>query len=317
LGDPIPVSCEQSYTGTTAGRPATILNYGGCFNGLFGPEVVYGLEVTYPMDFLSISLDTVADLTLFVLSSPNPSDCRSWGGIVGLPGVSPGNYYIVVDGFGSGSYDIEIRCFPPPEATPTPTGTTTVGPSPTPTSTRVPGAVQLYLPVVRRTYPIEFFVNCGADANAVDSLGRHWLADREYAVGTWGHVGDPLVWSTKRTILGADDPLVYQTQRFGDGGSFGYRFDVPNATYEVELRFAEIYAPVDEPRKRIFDVWLEGQTALDNFDVVEEASGQFRALTRSFTVPVSDEQLNIALVRDWADGVDNPMINAIRVTKID
>ncbi len=317
MGDPIRVSCEQSYTGTTAGRPALIQNYGECFGGLFGPEVVYALEVSYPMDFLSISLDTVADLTLFVLGSANPADCRSWGGIVGLSSVSPGTYYIVVDGFGSGSYDVEIRCFPPPEVTPTPTGTRTVGPSPTPTSTRVPGAVQLYLPVVRRAYPIEFFVNCGADVNMADSLGRHWLADQEHSTGSWGYVGDPLVWSTKRSILGADDPLVYQTQRFGDGGSFGYRFDVPNATYEVELRFAEIYAPIDEPRKRVFDVQLEGQTVLDNFDVVGEAAGQFRALTRSFTVEVSDEQLNITFARDWTEGVDNPIINAIRVTKID
>jgi hypothetical protein len=294
-----------------------IQNYGGCFSGLFGPEIVYALEVPYPMDFLSISLDTVADLSLFVLGSPDPADCRSWGGIVGLPTVSPGTYYIVVDGFGTGAYDIEVRCFPPPEVTPTPTGTTPTGPSPTPTSTRVSGPVELYLPVVRRGYPIEFFVNCGAGASSVDSLGRHWLADQEYAAGSWGYVGDALEWSTKRPIQGADDSLVYQTLRFGDGGSFGYRFDVPNATYEVELRFAEIYAPVDEPGKRVFDVWLEGQTWLDNLDVVDEARGQFRALVKSFTIEVTDGQLNLAFVRDWVDGVENPMVNAIRVIKID
>jgi hypothetical protein len=309
------VFCERSYSGSTAGRPATIQSYGSCLSGLVGPEAVYALDVAYPMSFLSISLDTQADLTLFVLDSPDPGDCRSWGGIVGLPDISPGTYYIVVDGFGAGAYDLEIRCFPPPEATPT--ATATPGPSATPTSTRLPGEVTLHLPVIRQGYPIEFFVNCGADVAHVDSLGRHWLPDQVYAAGSWGHVGNPLVWGTKRAVQGADDQHVYQTLRFGNGGSFGYRFDVPSGTYDVELRFAEIYSPIAEPGRRVFDVWLEEETVLDNLDVVGQAQGQFRALMRFFTAEVSDGQLNIAFVRDWVDGVDNPIINAIRVIKID
>jgi hypothetical protein len=85
----------------------------------------------------------------------------------------------------------------------------------------------------------------------------------------------------------------------------------------VELRFAEIYSPIAEPGRRVFDVWLEEETVLDNLDVVGQAQGQFRALMRFFTAEVSDGQLNIAFVRDWVDGVDNPIINAIRVIKID
>jgi hypothetical protein len=256
---------------------------------------------------------------LFLLSSANPSECLSWGRFLGLPNVDPGTYYIVVDGFGAGSYAIEIHCYPPPQATPTPTLTPTLsptwGPSPTPTSTRTPGGPSdMYFPIVHKP-AIEFFVNCGADAPYVDSLGRHWLADREYRAGSWGYVSGTLVWGTGREIMGTEDGRLFQTLRFGAGGSFGYRFDVPNGTYEVELRFAEIF--FDEPGERVFDVWIEGQTVLDDLDVVEQAQGQDRALIRTFTVELDDEQLRVTLARDWANGVENPIINALRVTKID
>jgi hypothetical protein len=313
--DPIPVACERSYNGDTTGHRADRLNYGSCASGLVGPEVVYALQVSYPMDYLSIGLDPAADPTLFLflLSSANPGECLSWGRFLGLPDVDPGNYYIVVDGFGAGTYGIEIHCYPPPQVTPTSTSTPTV--SPTPTSTRTPGGPSdMYFPIVHKP-AIEFFVNCGADAPYVDSLGRHWSADREYRAGSWGHVSGTLAWATGREIEGTEDSRLYQTQRFGDGGSFAYRFDVPNGRYEVELRFAEIF--FDEPGERIFDVWIEGQTLLDDFDVVDQAEGAFRALIRTFTVELDDEQLNVRFARDWVDGVENPIINALRVTKID
>jgi len=174
----------------------------------------------------------------------------------------------------------------------------------------------MYLPIVRKP-PIEFFVNCGADTDYVDSFGRRWLADRKYTAGKWGHVGGTLVWATGRSIQGTDDGGLYKTQRYGAGGSFGYRFDVPNGRYQVELRFAEIYSTLDEAGERVFDVQIEGQTVLNDFDVVEQAQGQYRALIRRFTVDLGDEQLNVTFVRDWVNGVENPIINALAVVKVD
>ena len=151
----------------------------------------------------------------------------------------------------------------------------------------------------------------------MDVFGRYWLADRTYSAGNWGHVSGPLVWTTQRAIYGADDERVFQSQRYGNGGSFGYRFDVPNGTYEVELRFAEIYSRIDAPGQRVFDVEIEGQTVLNDLDVVAQADGQFRALVRTFNALVGDERLNVTFARDWQNGVDNPIINAIRVTRLD
>ena len=129
-------------------------------------------------------------------------------------------------------------------------------------------------------------------------------------------MGDSLTWSTSRDVSNTSDPRLYRTLRYAFG-SFGYRFDVPNGGYEVELRFAEVYPQFDEVGERVFDVQIEGQTVLDDFDVVAEAPGQLRALIRTFTVELRDEQLNVTFVRDWVNGVENPIINALRVIKLD
>jgi hypothetical protein len=354
LENPIPVVCEGVYSGDTADYDDNIGDYGGeCNTGLVlnGPEVVYALQVSYPMDSLSITLDTTADLALLLLSSPNPNDCLFIGGSAGLDDVAPGTYYIVVDGFGAGTYTMEVDCAPGPHETPTPTLSPTSGPTPTPTtsptsgptptpttsptsgptatptasptsgltptptSTRPAGGpFTIYLPLVRKP-PLEFLVNCGAENTYVDSARRPWRADKPYSAGSWGYVGDSLTWGTSRDITNTTDSPLYQTLRYAYG-SFGYRFDVPNGTYEVELRFAEIHPPFDEEGQRVFDVQIEGQTVLNNLDVVAEAPGQFRALIRRFTVELADEQLNVTFVRDWVNGVENPIINALGVTKL-
>jgi hypothetical protein len=150
----------------------------------------------------------------------------------------------------------------------------------------------------------------------VDLFGRRWLADKAHGVEDWGYVGSTAAWSSARAIEGTEEDGLYQTQRYGAGGSFGYRFDVPSGNYRVDLHFAEIYSQFDEPGKRVFDVLIEMQTVLNDFDVVQAAAGQYTALSRTFNVQVNDGQLNITFARDWSNGRDNPIINAIAVVKL-
>ncbi len=321
LDDPVPAVCGASYSGTTYGHRAQISDYAGCgVFGLWGPEVVYELQVGYPLNYLNISLSTPTSLALFVLSSADPSDCLDWGSSVTLSDISAGTYYIVVDGQEAGSYSMEIVCVPASGETPTPTPSPTVptatptasptpGPSPTPTSTRTPGGGSTtYLPIVSKP-PLEFLVNCGGDYY-VDSVDRRWFADRAYAAGNWGYVGESNTLSTSRDILGTNDMPLYQTLRYAYG-SFGYQFDVPNGTYEVELHFAELFHR--SAGKRVFDVIIEGQTVLDEYDVFAAAGGPFVARKEGpFEVAVSDEQLNVVFA---LGPVDFPMINALRVLK--
>jgi len=311
------VLCEQSYYGDTTGYPALIRDY-GCVAGMVGPEVVYALQVGYKLEYLSITLDTSVDQWLFLLSSASPDTCLTWGGSVVLPNVAPGTYYIVVDGIAAGAYYMQVSCYPPPQNTPTPTRTATktptAGPSPTATvtPTRTPvGFSEVYLPIIAKA-TLEFYVDCGASGDYIDTQGRRWHADREWTAGGWGYVGNTKLYSSGNAILGTDDDLLYQTQRYCEAGRFAYRFDVPFGTYKIELHFAELYPQITKPGQRVFDVVIEEQTVLDDVDIFAQAPGSFRALVRRVTMDVTDGQINVRFDPTTGDAV----VNAIRVTKV-
>ena len=151
-------------------------------------------------------------------------------------------------------------------------------------------------------------MDCAADDVYLDSVGRYWQADKPYEAGSWGHLGDSTVYETSREILGTNDGCLYQTLRFAYG-SFGYQFDVPNGVYEVELHFAEVWHR--SAGNRAFDVIIEGQTVLDDYDVFAVA-GWCQAVTVTHPVTVSDGQLNLIFAPGPAD---LPMISALAVTK--
>ena len=320
LWDPIPAVCEGYYSGTTVGRPAVIQDYGICGAGLLGPEVIYEFKATYDLDRLNISLDSEADLAAFVLAGASPLTCLYAGGSVVVQGITTDTTLLIaVDGSEAGSYGLSLQCLPPPQTTPTQTRTATPsatqGPSPSPTLTATPTrtpeqgtARPAFLPLVFRPR-LEYLVNCGSDAGYTDTAGQTWRADQSYEDGGWGYVGDTAPFAVSRSIDNTTDPTLYQTQRWSEG-AFGYQFDVPNGTYEVELHFAELYRRSANLRK--FDVILEGQTVLADLDVFASAGGAFRALIRTFMVTVSDGELNVDLARGSAD---NPMLNALKVVK--
>jgi beta-galactosidase len=81
-----------------------------------------------------------------------------------------------------------------------------------------------------------------------------------------------------------------------------------NGTYTVTLKFAELY--LSQPGGRIFNVAINGQTVLSNFDVVAAAGGGLTAVDRSFTVDVSNGQIVI----EFISGVADATINAIEIT---
>ncbi|MQY14589.1 hypothetical protein SRB5_47570 [Streptomyces sp. RB5] len=144
------------------------------------------------------------------------------------------------------------------------------------------------------------------DATAADALGDTWSADREYTAGSYGWVGNSATASAKGDIAATDDD-----QRFGTAreGMLEYRFDnVPDGTYTVELDFAELAGRT--PGKRVFDVMAEGRVVEPNMDVALIA-GQKTALSRTYTVTVTDGQLNLRFVA----GTGKTLVNAVRVTE--
>jgi len=147
-------------------------------------------------------------------------------------------------------------------------------------------------------------VDAGSAADTVDSQGRTWTADRLYVPGRWGYSGGD-VYSTDQAIANTPDPVLYQTERYNLNG---YMFDVPNGLYRVTLKFAEIYAGASIG-SRVFDVQVQGATAISALDVMAQAGGRFIAYDVPLLVTVSNSQLSISFVNRVGFG----KVNAIEV----
>lgn len=106
---------------------------------------------------------------------------------------------------------------------------------------------------------------------------------------------------------------LFQTERWDPPGGQQMTWSIPTdpGTYQVHLYFAETYLPVATPGGRVFDVLVQDQVVLDDFDVVAAAGAPNRGIVRSFTAE-SDGQIDVK----FANGVQNPIVNAIAVEAV-
>ena len=151
----------------------------------------------------------------------------------------------------------------------------------------------------------------GIDAGGGASFngnGDAYAADRAYGAGPFGYLGGGQARSTNAPIAGTTDDGLYQDARIA---MTGYRFAVPDGTYQVDLQFAEIQ--VGKAGQRRFNVSIEGEQVIGSLDVLAAAGGKDTALDRTFVVTVTDGQLDIGFA---AQRGDKPIINAILVTEI-
>ena len=135
-------------------------------------------------------------------------------------------------------------------------------------------------------------------ANFTDSLGQVWSADTNTSGATY---------STASTIAGTPDPALYKKERYADRAILQYQFAAPTGSYNVKLKFAEIYYTA--PNQRTFNIVINGTTVTQNFDIFAVAGGAFKAVDKDFTVN-STGQIVIQLV----PVIDSPKISAIQIT---
>jgi hypothetical protein len=104
---------------------------------------------------------------------------------------------------------------------------------------------------------------------------------------------------------------MFQTERWDNTGGteMSWDFAVSAGTYEVRLYFAETYSKAQKVGGRVFDVLIEGQTVLDNYDVFADVGG-YKGVMKSFTV-TADTNLDI----DFLRGVQNPAIKGIEILR--
>ena len=140
----------------------------------------------------------------------------------------------------------------------------------------------------------------------IDSDGSVWGGDRYFTGGEAVELNLPYV-------QGAADKTIYRTARSGD---FSYDIPVKQGNYELRLHFVETtfgpgtFAARGES-SRIFFVTLNGRPLLDDFDVLSEAGGAYRALTRVFkgVSPGGDGMVHLKFIRHF----DQPLVNAIEL----
>ncbi len=199
----------------------------------------------------------------------------------------------------------------PPTNTPTaaPTNTPTATPTPLP-PTNTPTAAATNTPTATPSPtplpPLAMRANSGGLAYS-DDQNQTWDADQIWT-STWGYAyGNSSAKSSSHSLANTVDAALYQKYREGNGQ---YVFVVPNGSYSVRLRWAEMAA--NSAGERVMRVTIEGAVVENNLDVYVRAGGRYLAWDNTYAaIAVSDCQLNIQF--DKVSGSRDPMIAAIEV----
>ena len=135
-------------------------------------------------------------------------------------------------------------------------------------------------------------VNLG-DEEYRASKGEIWHADKAYTPGSWGclNIAQTDVLTTTDPISNTQDMKLFQSIRMGE--EIGYRFDLPNGGYEVEILFAEIYWETGSAEQQ--DVYVQGRRVLRAFNIFDEA-GHDAALVKRCRAKVPDGKLEVRFV---------------------
>jgi beta-galactosidase len=119
---------------------------------------------------------------------------------------------------------------------------------------------------------------------------QQYGSDMYFSGGEGRGVNPPDTPAEKRIAVAAADARLYDSFR---EGRFSYRVPVPNGRYNITLMFAEPTAGA--AGERVFDVAVNGKSALKHFDVFAAAGGKLRAVDRSVRAKAQDGALVIEL----------------------
>ncbi|MEP5376032.1 MAG: PKD domain-containing protein [Hyphomicrobiales bacterium] len=138
--------------------------------------------------------------------------------------------------------------------------------------------------------------------------GTDWVADQYFDGG--------VVITNSIAVANTENDELYQTYRFANAGSLIYEIPVANGDYDLNLHFAEMFFGVPGAGEnggvgsRIFNVDVEGQEQLNNYDIVQMAGGSATAIIEAFSgITVADGNLTITLTSI----TDNAKISGIEI----
>jgi hypothetical protein len=200
-----------------------------------------------------------------------------------------------------------------PTATYTNTFTVTSTPTLTATATLTPTFTSTFTATSTHTYTSTYTPTATPNGFSIwrvvaggpaytDCQGNVWAADENYVGGTAATSTD--------TITGAlpcsTNSALYQDQRYG---AFSYVFNVPAGSYQVDLKFAETYFTAAGDRE--FNVSVNGNTVLTNFDIFAAAGGANIAVDRMFNNIASTG--GAITITFGPAAVNNALVSAIQI----
>ncbi|XP_071689067.1 probable LRR receptor-like serine/threonine-protein kinase At1g53440 [Rutidosis leptorrhynchoides] len=180
------------------------------------------------------------------------------------------------------------------------------------------------------------FINCGGatlnfegneyEQDSTDEQSYFYPSDERWAYSSNGvflnNAKAPFV-TTTANVTGGD---LYKTARLSPTSLRYYGLCLRKGSYKVRLHFAEIMYTDDTTfsslGRRFFDVSIQGQLLLKDFNIREEANGTNKGIYRDFdNINVNGSTIEIHLY--WAGkgttaipdrGVYGPLISAITIT---
>jgi hypothetical protein len=156
-------------------------------------------------------------------------------------------------------------------------------------------------------------ISGGNPANVTDCIGNVWLMDTAYSFGAFGYAGGTTGY-LNNVISGvcSSAQSLYQRERYStSSGGFYYEFDCPEGVYQITLLEAETYW--SGAGEREFNVFIQGQQVLTNFDIFATAGGMNIPISLVFTNAVTNSQLQILFTPGAAD---NARVSGVQVVKI-
>lgn len=145
----------------------------------------------------------------------------------------------------------------------------------------------LLTPSLCAAYEIGF--NTGSEVAYTAIEGRLYLSDQPYTLANGaGYIDGYSSHSPDNNKSGGtrNYDLYLQDRR----GLSEYRFDVPDGSYIVKLHFSEIEHMWR--KLRVFDVWIENERVLKDFDIFNEVRRNY-IIDYQFATQVNDGQLNV------------------------
>ena len=170
-------------------------------------------------------------------------------------------------------------------------------------------------PFVPEPIPNEVInINAGGPAITGDPA---FAGDRAFQNGVGLNFGTGAAIDTTDASIPTGTPAeIFNTVLFDFNGGAELQLDVPTQQtgimYEVTLYFVEIYGPAARTGARVFDVSIDGQLVLDNFDVFAAAGAINRGIAETFQI-TSDGNVDI----DFGHVVENPALAGVTVRQID